>query len=205
MNPSTKQRQCDMMINYHPNYLKRLPKVLKNQVGFTLIELMVGIVVIIALSVVAAPTFEALVHSSDSNRAMLELVSDLQMARMKAIRTNRTVTVTFNLPNQDEYTMEWMDPFNGQQKKEVQLDPNDGRIQFDPLPPGGGPTPDDWFDFTNLGLIRPSLGGTTGNIYLVNNYDGKRYCITTTPVGGIDQRKWNGTEWSGPDYIYFAP
>lgn len=63
------------------------------QVGFTLIELMVAVVVIGVLAMVAAPAMTALVNGSRINGQTEELVTSLQLARGEAVRRNARVTV----------------------------------------------------------------------------------------------------------------
>lgn len=193
------------MKHYHQNRSKRVGHDIKNQHGFTLIELMIVIAVVAILMATAGPAFETLVQGPAGNRAMLLLASDLKLTRMKAIRSNKAMVVSFNDPEQGQYTVKWEDEDFSDFEKVVELDQGNGWIGFDADPPGGAgePDPDASLKFTNLGFIEPSSGGNTGNIYLVNNYNGQRYCITTTNIGDIDERRWNGSEWSGQIYEHF--
>jgi type IV fimbrial biogenesis protein FimT len=179
---------------------RRLQSV-QGQQGFTLLELMVVIAVAAILMAIAVPSFERMVLGSSSNRASLELVSYLNEARMKAIRTHRNVTVAFNQPGQDQYTMTWDD--NGEDRTKVgALGAHGVRVGFDDNPPGGSPDPDDSFIFNALGFIQTDLGSPTGNIYLVDNVNGKYWNIATTVAGDIVERSWNGSAWSGPELSY---
>jgi hypothetical protein len=44
-----------------------------------------------------------------------------------------------------------------------------------------------------------------GSIYLVDNRNQRRFGIATTVSGGIDELRWSGSNWSGPDYAFVSP
>ena len=165
-----------------------------------MIELMVSVAMLVLLLAVAIPSFEGLAYGSGANRKVLELIGELELARMKAIRTNQPVTVTFNAPAANQYTVVWTDGVV--HTKEIALDPKRGRLAFENIPPGGADAPDPSFVFTSQGFIQPVLGNLTGNIYLVDQENGKRFGISTTVAGAIIERRWNGTTWSGPIFSY---
>lgn len=171
---------------------------LRNSRGFTLIELMVVIAIGVALMAIAIPNFETLVYGSSANRATVELIGTLQNARLKAIKTHQPVTVQFNIPAANQFTVSWTE--NGINRSMVyRLAKDTARITFDNTPPGGALAPDADFTFNNMGFAQPSLGNITGNIYLVDNVNGRRFHIATTFAGGIIERRWDGSAWTGPD------
>ena len=106
----------------------------------------------------------------------------------------------FNQPAQDQYTVTWND--NGGRTRVSSLKGGNSRIAFDAAPPGGAPAPNASFTFSSLGLIRTDLGNATGNIYIVDNRNGRRFGISTTVAGGIVERQWDGSSWSGPVLSY---
>ncbi|NUS60632.1 MAG: prepilin-type N-terminal cleavage/methylation domain-containing protein [Lysobacter sp.] len=61
--------------------------------GFTLIELMIGVVVAAILLAVAVPSFESTINGSRLAAASNELLASLQTARMEAIRFNHRTAV----------------------------------------------------------------------------------------------------------------
>jgi type IV fimbrial biogenesis protein FimT len=61
--------------------------------GFTLIELMIGVVVAAILLAVAVPSFESTINGSRLAGASNELLASLQTARMEAIRFNHRTAV----------------------------------------------------------------------------------------------------------------
>jgi prepilin-type N-terminal cleavage/methylation domain-containing protein len=171
--------------------------------GFTMIELLIIIVIIGIVAVIALASFESLVYGASSNRAVLELVSDLQLARMKAVQIHGPVTVTFNAPINDQYSVAWTDTAGTPRIRTVQLDPRSRRVSFDMSPPGGG-TSDASFTFNALGFYAPDSDNRVGFIYLVDTKNQRRFGIATTVAGGIDQRAWSdaGGQWSGPEFIF---
>jgi prepilin-type N-terminal cleavage/methylation domain-containing protein len=172
-----------------------------NSQGFTLIELMLVIVLVGALLAIAIPNFETLAYGPSSNRATFQLMGALNEARLKAIKVHKDVTVAFNQPLANQLTMTWNE--NGVDRTKIhRLAKNTTRVTFDAAPPGEVPDPDSSFVFTNLGLIEPSLGNDTGNIYVVDNVNGRRFHIATTLAGGIVERKWDGNAWTGPLVSY---
>ena len=169
--------------------------------GFTLLELVIVIVVGGILLAVAIPNFETLVYGPSADRATVELVGALQQARLKAIKTNLPVTVTFNVPAANQMQTTWTE--NGNNRSQFhRLSRNAARVSFDNAPPGAVPAPDNSFVFTNMGFIQPNAGNLTRNIYIVDNVNGRRFHIATTFGGGIVERRWDGAQWDGPILSY---
>lgn len=66
---------------------------LGNSQGFTLVELMVTVAVMVILAAIATPSMTALVNNRRAAGQTEELVASLQLARAEAIRRNARVTV----------------------------------------------------------------------------------------------------------------
>ena len=75
--------------------------------GFTLIELMIAAAVFVGLSVIAVPSIRGLVDNMSGNRAVHEIVSDLNVVKSLAIRHGRPAWVDFNTPAAGQYTVTW--------------------------------------------------------------------------------------------------
>jgi len=165
--------------------------------GFSLVELVVALAIFALLLAIAIPNFESIVYGSGSNRALKEVVGILQDARLKAIKTDRPVTVDFNLPAANQIWVQWTEA--GAPRELVHhLSEVPGRVTFNPLPPGGAVPPDATFTFTNLGFIIPNGAIPTRNIYIIDNNNGRQFHIAATVGGGVIERQWNGAAWTGP-------
>ena len=112
-------------------------KKLNDYRGFTLIELMVVIAMTTVLMAVAIPSVRALVENIGVNRAAQELISEIYLARIQAIRTGRTSTVTFNVPAPNQCTIDWND---GRQRAERSIwDPSAAASASCPFLPAARP------------------------------------------------------------------
>lgn len=60
--------------------------------GFTLVELMITVAIIVILAVIAMPSMTAMINNSRATAQAEELVASLQLARAEAIRRNARVT-----------------------------------------------------------------------------------------------------------------
>lgn len=61
--------------------------------GFTLLELMVAVAVVGIVAAIGYPSMTAIIGNSRLGGAANEMVATLQLARLEAVRLNRTVTV----------------------------------------------------------------------------------------------------------------
>lgn len=174
--------------------------------GFTLIELLTVMAVLGVLSTIAAINYENVVYRSHANRATDSLISDLQLARMTAMRAKRTVTVAFNVPSANQYTISYVG--NGGTISEVHgINSSGDRLFFDDDPPGTSPDPEDSIAFNPMGFAQPGSGGLIGNIYLSDSKNGRIFRIATTPGGGIEKRTWStaDNDWDGTPLTYTSP
>jgi prepilin-type N-terminal cleavage/methylation domain-containing protein len=76
--------------------------------GFTLIELMVTIAVMVIIAMMAAPSFGDMLQRQNLNKSTRELVATLNQARAKAALERREITVTLNsVVANTENTLNW--------------------------------------------------------------------------------------------------
>lgn len=65
------------------------------QKGFTLVEVLIAIGILVILSAIAIPQMRGIIESYRLNGAARVVWSDMQNAKMTAIKTNQSITVTF--------------------------------------------------------------------------------------------------------------
>ena len=71
--------------------------------GFSLMELMIVIAIIGIVTAITSPYLITYIYSSKLDRAVTDLQSTMQYARLRAVKENANVVVTFSTVNQ-EYT-----------------------------------------------------------------------------------------------------
>jgi prepilin-type N-terminal cleavage/methylation domain-containing protein len=69
--------------------------IIKNEKGFTLVELLIGAMIVAILGAIAAPQFTGLLRSFRLKGAATVIWGDLHKARLMAIKENRSVRVDF--------------------------------------------------------------------------------------------------------------
>ena len=154
--------------------------------GFTIVELVIAISIFAIMSAVAVPSYQNLVRSNSAD----ELVSELNLARMIAIRRQTPVTVTF-AGGTSQCTVTWIgDDLGTVRTKTVDLGNSGERFRFDTSPPGGGAA-NNIFGFSPLGFISADGVDGVGNVYLTSADGTKSFQIQTTFAGGITISRYN--------------
>jgi prepilin-type N-terminal cleavage/methylation domain-containing protein len=72
-------------------------KKIENENGFSLIELLVAVAVVAILSAIAIPAYNDFVATSRVRDAATELMQEMKLARIMAIRTSTPYVIAFNL------------------------------------------------------------------------------------------------------------
>lgn len=164
--------------------------------GFTLIESMVTIALIVILTTIAVPAYR---HFTASNRAATEIntfVGDLQYARMAAIQNGTDVTMCVSSDGKSckgsgDWTDGWivfMDTNNDQtvETGETRLRVHEGLTSGDTLTGTGNTT--DSVTYNRFGMLALQSGNNTPNTVTLRADPDRvayRQCVTVTTVGAV--------------------
>jgi prepilin-type N-terminal cleavage/methylation domain-containing protein len=159
----------------------------KRESGFTLMEMMAVVGIIGILVAVAIPSFSVWLPNYKLKGAIQDLYSNMQNAKMEAIKANGQYTITFD-EGADNYTMT---PPTGTAKTVTLADYGYG-VRFGD--PGGGEA----VTYTGDSVTFTSRGMVTENdekwVKLTND-KGRFYQVGTRGTGVIRLQKWNGSSW----------
>jgi type IV fimbrial biogenesis protein FimT len=138
--------------------------------GFTLVELMVTIMVLVVLVSVAVPSFDGIRLSSRLNSYSTDLVAGSQLARSEAIKRNAPVTLCASANGTGCAT-------NGQWEAGWIVVSNDGRVIQKQPPTASGYQMRDSGGLSALTFEATGVGGTAANITICR----------ATPVGSQER------------------
>jgi type IV fimbrial biogenesis protein FimT len=167
---------------------------MRNNKGFTIIELMTVIGILSILSAIAIPGFIGWRSNAQLGRAARNVYSTFQKAKSESVRRNENCGVEFrandfviyiesNLVDEfgfDAGTDEVIQTINWSEYPGVELDPDEGGgdgLTFDP---------DFGIVFASDGLPRNSGSGLgSGTVFLINQSNARKSRVTISTAGNI--------------------
>ncbi len=188
----------------------------KHEAGFTFLELATIVIIMAVLATIAIPTFSVWMPNYRLRGAARDLYSNLQMAKLGAVKQNKEWAVVFNQGAGEYYVCSddggdgWDGPPSDTVEKTVDLgdydaakddarDPDD-EIYFghaninkgvaDELFSGG----DEIYYASDFVAFGPRGTSEKGYVYLQNS-NNTVYGVGTRPSGVIHLKKWTGSVW----------
>ena len=137
-----------------------------------------GFVIIMAPSILAGLNRKGVRHAAE------HLYSELQLARLSAIRSKKPCALVFNTPSPNQY-------FNSLTKKHVDLGQYRGGVRFLPTGPDGKSMAHE-IRFNRQGM---SMSLAPVHAYLTNKDGSPIYRLRVMLPGGLSMERWNGETW----------
>ncbi len=176
---------------------------MRKKSGFTIIELIIVIVVLGILTAVGVPNFLSWLPKYRLRSAARDLYSNLQLAKLSAIKNNADWAIVFNTAS-DQYQMcSGQGPDNswgGTDNivvKTVVLNTYGSGVGYGHgnATPIGSPFGDEITFVNNVAVMNVRGTGNAGYVYLDNSSAATSYGIGKRTNGLIVLRRWNGTDW----------
>ncbi len=172
--------------------------------GFTLIELMIVVVVLVILAAVSVPIFLSWLPEYRLRGAADDLYAHLQHAKMRAIRDNNNWAVQF-VESSNSYTIysNYKDSSDtGTAVKTINLSDHGSGVGYGngnaPQNATGAAAPFNNVTFLNNWVVfnRRGMVNILGYVYLSNNAGSARAVGTPAMAGVVRLRRWaGGSNW----------
>lgn len=165
---------------------------LENNTGFTLVEMIIAIAVIAVLSAIAVPNLLTWRGNAELNRATRDVVSNLQRAKLTAVKRNTYCAVTFSATGYTVYVDSSRDLVKDAGEDviaTVSLSEYGGAVSMDTSQGGGDgltfSSPTDSVAFAPNGFPKNSSGGFgAGSVFLRNN-NNRTTSVVVSSAGNI--------------------
>lgn len=175
--------------------------------GFSLVEIMVVLGLLSILAAIAVPNFIDWLPKYRLKSATRDLYSNMQKARIGAIKSNKDWALVFD-NNENKYYLcsdkgddSWSETGDNTVEEVINLAGYQSGVQYGhgkaPSSPTGDPFPDDEISYTtpdNVAVFNPTGTGSSGYVYLENE-ENTTYAVGSLSSGVIRLLLWDGSEW----------
>ena len=151
--------------------------------GFTLLELMV-VIAILGGMIIAMPTLKSWLGRQGVALAADRLRSDIQLARIMAIKHKQACAITVHMPDQDHYQ-------NSLSRQFIRISQFRGGVHFLNQGPDGRPAASE-IVFNRRGM---STSVVPRNLFLADAELNRIFRIQVRLPGGISLHRWGGDQW----------
>ena len=159
----------------------------KRENGFSIVDLLIAMAIVGIVSTASIPSLKGWSRNYNVQSAAMDLYSHMQIARLGAVKENKSWTINFNPNGLLGYQVR---NSAGQAVKTVDFRTQyKGEIQY------GDPTATKTYDSSSI-AFNPNGLSNTGYAYVSNKSKSSYYRIGMLyATGSIKIEKWNGTQW----------
>jgi len=159
----------------------------KRENGFSIVDLLIAMAIVGIVSTASIPSLKGWSRNYNVQSAAMDLYSHMQIARLGAVKENKSWTINFNPNGLLGYQVR---NSAGQAVKTVDFRTQyKGEIQY------GDPTATKTYDASSI-AFNPNGLSNTGYAYVSNKSKSSYYRIGMLyATGSIKIEKWNGTQW----------